>query len=188
MSVNLLALDFDGVFHPANDSVFVGFKESTPAWQIELGLKAQGRFVWAPLLADVLGDSGVSIVIHSTWRKRFDDAVLKTFLPSEVAQRVIVLDGHIKGRRELSSDDYLAEALDIVAPDNLCVLDDRKEFFPENGRVQEWIKKNQGSIAWCDPSFGISALGVRRELGAWLKTVAETDTRFQSPTVSTNNF
>lgn len=181
MSVDLIGLDLDGVLHRANDSVLVNFREGTPPWQIEIGLKAQRRFVWAPLLVDVLGNSNISIVIHSTWRKHYDDAVLKTFLPPEIARRVIVLDGHIKGRRELSSDDYLAAAIELIAPSSLCVMDDRPEFFPVGGRVFDWVSKNHGRFVWCDPEFGISKLSAREPLSAWLKDLAENESSAPTP-------
>ena len=178
----ILSIDFDGVFHRASDSVIVNFKEGTPAWQIELGLKAQKRFIWAPLLADLLVCSNVSIIIHSTWRKQYDDATLKHFLPAEIAQRVIVLDGQIKGRESISSDAYIAAALELIAPTSICVLDDRPDFFPSSGKVHKWISQNHGAghFVWCDPDFGVSKLHAREDVSAWLKGL--TDSEISTPT------
>ena len=53
--MKLLSLDFDGVLHSATDPVFINnFRSQAPAWQIEVSLKAQGRFVWAQALADTI--------------------------------------------------------------------------------------------------------------------------------------
>ncbi|WP_371436214.1 HAD domain-containing protein [Polaromonas sp.] len=173
MSLNLLSLDFDGVCHRASDSVLINFRQGTPAWQMELGLKAQKRFIWAPLLADLLVDTDVAIVIHSTWRKRYDDATLKHFLPPEISRRVISLDGQIEGREVLPSDEYLAAAIDLIAPSSVCVLDDRPEFFPSTGKVHNWIGQNHGSFVWCDGDVGVTDINIRQHLQAWIKSLPD---------------
>lgn len=167
--MKLLSLDIDGVLHPARDSIFLNFRPGTPVWQLELALKAQSRFIWAPILTELVADTDVSIVIHSTWRKRFDDATIKHFLPPAVASRVIHLDGQIEGRETLSSDDYLSAALELIAPTSVCVVDDRREFF-DGGKVKNWIAHNSGKFVWCDPDVGIQANQVRQELRSWSRS------------------
>jgi len=51
-SLNVLSLDFDGVLHPANDSVLLDLRAQP--WQIALQAKTQKRFVWMPVLMDIL--------------------------------------------------------------------------------------------------------------------------------------
>ncbi|MHB1201307.1 MAG: HAD domain-containing protein [Polaromonas sp.] len=167
--MNLLSLDFDGVLHRASDSVLLNFRENAPAWEMEIALKAQSRFVWAPYLVEAIGDRDVAIIIHSTWRKRYEDATMKHFLPPEVASRVISLDGQIAGRKTLSGDDYLLAALDLIAPSSLCVLDDRPDFF-EGGKVQMWLSQNHGRFVWCEPDVGLQSAHVREEIIAWSRT------------------
>lgn len=164
--MKLLALDFDGVLHRGSDSVLIDFNRPMPTWQLEIALKTQGRFVWATLLSEALQDTDVSIVIHSTWRKKFSDQTLKHFLPPDIASRVISLDGQIEGREELRADDYLIQALTLIAPASLCVLDDRPEFF-YGGKVKDWIEHNDGKLIWCNPNHGLSDSHVFAELSGW---------------------
>lgn len=168
MSLRLLSIDFDGVFHRASDSVVLNFRPGTPNWQIELGLKAQKRFIWAPDLAELIDCSDLAIVIHSTWRKRYDDETLKSFLPPDIAARVISLDGQIPGRTELVSDDYLAAAIELIAPTTVCVLDDRPEFF-SGGKVRSWIENNHGGFVWCDGEMGMRDINARQKLQSWMR-------------------
>ena len=64
--MNLLSLDFDGVIHPANDSIMISFRDDMAPWQMEIALKAQKRFIWAHQLAAILEGTDVAVVIHST--------------------------------------------------------------------------------------------------------------------------
>lgn len=164
--MKLLALDFDGVLHRASDAVLINFSPRMAPWQLEVALKAQSRFAWAPLLTNAIEHTDVSVVIHSTWRKRFSDATMKHFLPPEVASRVIVLDGQIEGRETMQGDDYLAAALDLIAPTSLCVLDDRPEFF-SGGKVKNWIDHNHGTFVWCEPDIGLKDPAVVQQLIGW---------------------
>jgi hypothetical protein len=166
--MKLLALDFDGCLHKGSDPVWLNFPAGTPAWQLEVGLKAQKRFVWAPALAEVIDAEGpdLAIVIHSTWRRRYDDATMKHFLPPTVASRVISLDGQIEGRERLTSDEYLRAAIDLIAPSSVCVIDDRPEFF-YGGQVKNWIGHNHGKFIWCNPDVGVQDPSVKAQLLDW---------------------
>lgn len=168
--MKLLSLDFDGVLHSATDPVFINnFRSQAPAWQIEVSLKAQGRFVWAQALADAIescNDSEMAVVIHSTWRYKFSDKTLRSFLPAELGRRVIELDGHLD--RQVDTDHYLAAALDLIAPQTVCVLDDRPEVFLD-GRVQQWIQANAGVVIACVPARGVTDGSVSAALSAWCK-------------------
>lgn len=164
--MKLLALDLDGVTHRANDLVSINFRDGTPAWQMEVALKAQMRFVWADLLVPILKDTDVAVIIHSTWRKRFSDNTMKQFLPPEVALRVISLDGQIKDRETATADDYVADALELIEPSSVCVLDDRPEFF-RGGRVKKWMDSASGLFIWTNPDLGLQSLYARGQLTAW---------------------
>lgn len=164
--MKLLSLDFDGVLHNAADQVAINFREGMAPWQMEIALKAQQRFVWAHHLASILENTDVAVIIHSTWRKRFSDQTMKQFLPPVVASRLLSLDGQIKNRETLVADDYLAEALELIQPTSLCVLDDRREFF-KGGRVQQWINSAAGCFVWTEPDVGLQSLYACGQLTAW---------------------
>lgn len=164
--MNLLGLDFDGVLHRASDRVFLNFRPYMPAWEMELALKAQSRFVWAPLLSGLVQGTDTAIVIHSTWRKQFDDSTMKSFLPPELACRVICMDGQIPHRATLASDDYLSAAIDLISPDSVCVIDDRPQFF-YGGKVKHWIANNHGQFIWCQPEIGMRDEHAQQEVANW---------------------
>jgi hypothetical protein len=166
--MKLLCLDFDGVLHSATDPVMLNFGPNAPAWQLEVGLKAQGRFAWANELADALELSDdAAIIIHSTWRRQFDDPTMRSFLPDGLRRRVICLDGQID--RSLDADNYVAAALDLIAPTTTCVLDDRPDFF-SGCRVQQWIDANDGVMLWCTPKLGITEPEIRRQVQVWCQS------------------
>lgn len=169
--MKLLSLDFDGVLHSATDPVLLNFRPDTPAWQLEVALKAQGRFVWAPELARALECcEDVAVIIHSTWRRRFDDQTMKSFLPDDIRRRVIVLDGQID--RRLDADQYVEAALELIAPQTVCVIDDRPEFF-SGGRVLRWMEANAGEFLWCEPQHGLTESNVMQGLLHWCKSSPE---------------
>lgn len=171
--MNLLSIDFDGVLHRASDKIQLNFRPNAAPWEMEMALKAQKRFVFAPLLANAIGQSNVSVVIHSTWRKRFSDATLKQFLPQEIAVKVLSLDGQIERRESMTSDEYLAQALEIIAPDSVCVVDDRPAFF-ESGHVQRWMSANDGQFVWCEPDVGLQDEVVIQKIQSWAGALHET--------------
>ena len=144
----------------------LNFRTNAPAWEIEIALRAQKRFAWAPLLLPLLDGTDVAVIVHSTWRKRFDDTMFKNFLPQEIAERLICLDGQIQGRETLSSDEYIAQAVDIINPKSLCVVDDRPAFF-ETGHVSSWLAKNHGQFVWCNADVGVLDVGVREQIRSW---------------------
>lgn len=172
--MDLLSLDFDGVLHRASDAVLLNFRPNAPAWEMEVALKAQARFAWAPLLAGIVQDTDISIIIHSTWRKRFDDKTLRSFLPPELGARLICLDGQIANRQTLPSDDYLHAAIELIAPTSVCVIDDRPEFF-YGGKVKHWMAQNDGKFVWCPPEVGIRDEHAQQEVALWSRAEPRRD-------------
>lgn len=166
----VLALDFDGVLHPATGAVFVDF--SQPAWQLIVQLRTQGRFVWVPHLEQALRGSDAQILIHSTWRRRVPDVVLRQFLGEALASSVIVADHWIEPslRRELSHAAYIAQVLQAyqdvrgVVVNRLCVVDDRPQLFREDAHLlQPW----QPHFIWVDGEQGLSSAAARQALHGW---------------------
>lgn len=162
----ILSLDFDGAVHPGADVVHLSPGKALPIWQVEVAMRSQGRFVWLPFLEEALQDSDVSIVVHSTWRRRFSDSEIKQLIGPALAERVINLDGQMATRLSGTGDEYVREMLDFLRPKTVLVLDDRPEFFAA-GAVQEWISENSGEFLWVDPEKGISESSALAKLAQW---------------------
>lgn len=165
----ILALDFDGVLHPGDDKIHFDRDARMPIWQFEIAMKAQGRFVWLPILEDALRDCDLSIVVHSTWRRFFSDSDFRHLLGPELGSRLINLDGQIENRLNSNADEYLMQVIDFVQPLDVCVLDDRPEFFSD-GQVAAWIAANAGELIWTSPQTGLSNPTVNAQLGLWAHT------------------
>lgn len=175
----LIALDFDGVFHPAKDVVAINFAESTPAWQMAIALRVQGRFVWAAIFEEFLvtcqsrmpEGAHIQFLIHSTWRIKFTDEQIRHFLPPLIADNLINLDRVFEPsfRQGATSDQYLRAALDVVSFDRLLVIDDRPEIF-EDGQVMALSKDSPEkavTFLWCDPDRGVSDASVLHAVSEW---------------------
>lgn len=165
-SFHVLALDFDGVLHPGGDAIYINGGRDLPMWQVEIAMRVQGRFVWMQLLEQALDRSDVAIVIHSTWRRRFSDAQLKQLLSPELARRVVNLDGQISCRNDGTSEEYLMEAMSVLQPDSLLVLDDRPDFFSQ-GLIRSWLDSAHGEMVWVDPNRGLTTPGVQCRIASW---------------------
>lgn len=167
----ILALDFDGVLHPAEDAVFVDF--SRPAWELSMQLRAQGRFAWMEHLVEVLQDSDVRVLVHSTWRRRLSDRDIREIVGPEIGDRMILMDQWIEPprRRELSHAGYIHESLTILReeqgmePSALCVLDDRPELFAHDASLlSAWRPMH----IWTHGATGIQDSMVQRLLSGWV--------------------
>ena len=169
MSKAVLALDFDGVLHPAGDAVFVDF--SRPAWELSMQLRTQGRFVWLDQLREALEGTNVHVLVHSTWRRRLTDATMRELLGPEVGSRLIMTDHWIdpQRRRDLSHAGYIYEALSIWqeqvgALESLCVLDDRPELFVSDG---ELLRLWHPTYIWTSSDRGLNDASVQQILRDW---------------------
>ena len=174
----LLCLDFDGVTHPAADTVQFNFKPGTPLWQMDVALRAQGRFVWMDRLIEALDGIDAAILVHSTWRRHFSDSELKGLLPTQIAARVINLDANPR-RRSDTADEYVRSALDRMSPSSVCVIDDRPQFF-QSGLSQAWMDEHSGCFIWTDPSLGLSDPDAWSQLRAWALDAPADESRPQS--------
>ena len=74
-SRRILSLDFDGVLHPAPESTqFV----------------TASHFAWLPILQRMLiSHSQIEILVHSTWRHRYDLQELRLLLGDALGPRVV---------------------------------------------------------------------------------------------------
>lgn len=168
---SVLALDFDGVLHPADDAVLANF--SAPPWQLAVQMRSQGRFVWLPQLEQALQGSTARVLVHSTWRRRLSDRALQEILGHEVGSRMILTDAWIdpRQRQELTHAAYIHEALlawqevEGVTVQSLCVLDDRPELFLADADL---LKGWPVMHIWTDGAKGISDEGVQRLLRGWV--------------------
>lgn len=170
---SVLALDFDGVLHPANTAVLVDF--SCPPWQLSLQLRTQGRFVWLPHLERALQGSPVRVLVHSTWRQALPDAAFKELLGQEVGARLINTDRWFsrEERCAMSHALYIEQALQIFEEEtglkvrSLCVLDDRPEMFEaERLRLE---RRFACEFIWADGSRGLGDEATWRQLAAWVQ-------------------
>lgn len=136
--MRLLTLDFDGVFHNA-----------------KAGPMSGERFVWVPLLADLLAPwPDVKLAVHSTWRYDHSDAELAELL-APMQSRFI--GAAPRGPRELAIQG-LVYALKGRLTD-WRVLDDSPEEFRELGSER---------LIVCEPATGLSAPAVQQRLRSWL--------------------
>lgn len=135
----LLFLDFEGVVHP-----LAPVEELHPhKW-----------FCWLPLLAEMLRTRPeVQLVVHSSWRNRFDYAELRQLLGSLGTRFIGVAPGLPK-----------AQAIASVLKANTgrfrdhVVLDDDKQLSGTPGL----------NLILCDPSLGLSAPATQASLARWL--------------------
>jgi hypothetical protein len=137
-AMRVLFLDFDGVVHPG------------PGVDTKLG-----HWVWLPALTRLLaGHPDVRVVVHSTWRYDYDLDELRELLGSLGARVVGVTP---RGQRWDSIEWWMSQNYKMVR--SWRVLDDAPDEFPEPAPAQ---------LIVCDPSTGVSALGVQAALRGWL--------------------
>lgn len=177
MTSRILCLDFDGVLHPGATLINANFREGMPIVQIVVAMLAQKRFVWAPVLEDLLAaDDQVGILIHSTWRRRFSDRDLREFLPPGLQSRLISMDGSISpaDRKELSADEYVALGLEILQPSSALVIDDKMWQFSDGGqsdrRVLQWggVPGHHLQLVTTDIDRGISDPRIKDLVSRWV--------------------
>lgn len=167
----ILCLDFDGVLHRASDAIHVA-SGPTSGPLLAVQMKAQGRLIWLDHLIDVLADRpDVAILVHSTWRRKFDQATLAHLL-GELSDRVIQPPAYFVDLNA-PAPEFIRQSLEWVNEsrrdahvadltlDELVVIDDRPEFFVGDEGVA-------GRLLLADPNQGLSLPQTRGRLAAML--------------------
>ncbi|KWT69564.1 hypothetical protein WDL1P2_00026 (plasmid) [Variovorax sp. WDL1] len=167
----ILCLDFDGVLHRASDAIHVA-SGPTSGPLLAVQMKAQGRLIWLGHLVDVLVDRpDVAILVHSTWRRKFDQATLAHLL-GELSDRVIQPPGYFVDLGA-PAPEFIRQSLDWVNEsrreahlaeltlDEIVVIDDRPEFFASDEGVA-------ARLLLSDPNQGLSVPQTRGRLAAML--------------------
>jgi hypothetical protein len=145
-SARVLFEDFDGVLHPTLA------RDATP-W--DEALVSTKHFGWVPALEGALrGHPDVRVVVHSTWRYKYDLEELRGVLGG-LACRVIA-----STRSDLPRYDSI---VDWLQQNPWCtdyrILDDDANEFP---------RPLPRELIVCNPLTGVSAPEVLRALADWL--------------------
>lgn len=168
---SVLCLDFDGVLHRASDAIHLPPSSSNgPLLLVQL--KAQKRLVWLDLLTDLLEDrQDVAVLVHSTWRRRFDQSTLAHLLgplhdrvlqpPGFAVDLLAPAPAFIRQSLDWMNDARREAHLTDLTLSECVVLDDRPEFFADDAEVAS-------RLLLTDPEVGLSSTAVRRALGAAL--------------------
>ena len=143
-------LDFDGPLHPV--SMIADCRNAT-APELPHLIRSRQLFRWLPLLARELEQrDDVAIVVHSSWRTKADNTMLRRVLGS-LAPRLIGVTTADLSRYE-GIVDYAAR-LGIA---DYCIVDDDESSFPE-GLPQ---------LILTDPELGLGDPATRAALAHWL--------------------
>lgn len=171
----LLGLDFDGVLHRASDSIHLasaGSQAPVPAPVLAVQLKAQRRLVWITQLEEALAaDPGVAILVHSTWRRRFDMQTLAELL-GPLGDRVIIPPAYmvdmgapapefIRATLEWVNQEREQARTPALGLGDLLVLDDRLEFFEADPELRS-------RLLLTNPDLGLSEALALRHLRGWV--------------------
>jgi hypothetical protein len=139
-----LFLDFDGVLHPF----------TTEAFDDDLQLlRNPALFCWLPVLADLLRPyPSVKIIVSSDWRRLYGDSALAKLLGNELGPR-------FDGVTATCGADRAKEIREEVARRQLerwIALDDHPSVRAARKRDKHFI--------WCDPTTGVNAPDVQKEM------------------------
>jgi hypothetical protein len=169
----ILCLDFDGVLHRASDAIHISDRP-TSGPLLAVQLKAQRRLVWLKELSDVLNARpDVGILVHSTWRRKFDQGTLAHLL-GDLHDRVIQVPSYFVDL-DAPAPDFIRQSLDWInvtrrevhasdlTLEEIVVLDDRAEFFSGDPEINE-------RLLLTDPNLGLSLAQTRIQL---LRMLAE---------------
>lgn len=167
----ILCLDFDGVLHRASDAIHIADRPANgPLLAVQM--KAQRRLVWLDHLADVLANRPeVAILVHSTWRRKFDQATLAHLL-GDLQDRVLQPPAYYVDLKA-PAPEFIRQSLDWInesrreanvsdlTPAEIVVIDDREEFFASDVEIAQ-------RLLLTDPSLGLSVPQVRGRLALML--------------------
>ena len=138
----IVCLDFDGVLHPTAES------------RCRLDVT---HFGWLPHLKRLLvSHPDVEILIHSTWRHRFNLEELRSLLGDALGPRVAAATPH-GDDRWLSIQTWAAEQ---TAALDLLILDDAPAEFPAPMPF---------TLVVCNPAQGVSDSCVQQSIQRWLE-------------------
>jgi HAD domain in Swiss Army Knife RNA repair proteins len=138
----VICLDFDGVVHPTMEGAY---KTSVT------------HFGWLPHLQELLGPHpAVVLVVHSTWRHRFNLGELRMLLDDVLGARLLAAapDGDDRWQAIQAWAAKQTGALDLL------ILDDAPSEFP---------KSMPFTLVVCDPARGLSDPVVQRSIKQWLE-------------------
>ena len=178
--MKLLCLDLDGVMHPANDAIQLNRAAAgmISGPMLSAQMKSQGRFVWLPHLRAALeGSQDLQILIHSTWRSIYADRVMRDLL-EDLSHLVVSTDGQFENRADMTHDEYIAAACELVNPEEVLVIDDRPEMF--NGGLVGLLNARLRFL-WCDPERGLSDPATSSQLHTWALHTTEGHARTAPP-------
>lgn len=167
----ILCLDFDGVLHRASDAIHIADRPANgPLLAVQM--RAQRRLVWLEHLADVLANRpDVAILVHSTWRRKFDQATLAHLL-GDLEDRVLQPPAYFVDLKA-PAPEFIRQSIDWVNEsrreahvaeltlDEIVVIDDRPEFFAGDEGVA-------ARLLLTDPNQGLSVPQTRGRLAAML--------------------
>jgi hypothetical protein len=112
------------------------------------------RFCWPPILENLIGDSGVSLVIHSSAR----DYSSAEYLSLQLGQLGKYVIGAVPTR--VPRWDAICHWLELHPEvTDYCIPDDSPNEFPPG------LEK----LIICNPRTGISDTGVQQAIALWLK-------------------
>lgn len=132
-----LFLDFDGVLHAAIGPT-----------------SAMKRFVWAPLLDEILRPfHSVEVVVHASARDHTDIATITTQLGPLGCRVVDAVPRKVERYEAICA--WLAGHSDVT---DYRILDDEPREFPTN----------LPQLILCNPRTGISDMAIQRQLITWL--------------------
>lgn len=138
----IVSVDFDGVLHP------------TEAGDERLAVP---HFGWLRHLERLLGPHPeVRLLVHSTWRHRFDTEELRLLLGDRLGPRVVAATP-AGDDRWAAIQTWVAEQ---AAPLDLLIVDDARDEFPET------LPHN---LVICHPSRGLSDQAVQEAIRQWLE-------------------
>lgn len=144
----VLSVDFDGVLHPAGKGTL----------RVDVT-----HFAWLPLLERMLvSHPEVELLVHSTWRHRYDLQELRMLLGEVLGPRVV-------GATPAGDDRWLSiQAWASGQPQalELLILDDACEEFPATLPF---------CSVFCDPRTGLSDPQVQQSIQHWLDQRQEGD-------------
>lgn len=138
----VICLDFDGVLHPTMEG--------------EYRMSAT-HFGWLPHLQRMLGaDPDVVLLVHSSWRHKFNLEELRMLLGDVLGPRVVAA-APAGNDRWLAIQTWAAKQTEVL---DLLILDDAPEEFPTSMPF---------TLVVCDPTRGLSDPVVQRSIKQWLE-------------------